>query len=219
MRAAGISPRGNSPCPPHLYNKKFSDLSSHHTRMRCICTPVARQELLSPRGCFYMVAVEDNDPAQIVQAMRDQGVHAEVIGAQCLPLFFAVFCVCVLFFFYLHIFVWVCGCHFVVFFDRPSSARSAGSRPRGGDCNCNTACTFLYQCFVSFVYFWVFLCFGAFPCFVWRFPEFWCACAFVLFLCFFVFTFSGASLCEDSDPGQIVEVMRGQGVITRRCIL
>ncbi|CAN0186844.1 unnamed protein product, partial [Laminaria digitata] len=39
----------------------------------------AVKELLSPRGCFYMVAVEDNDPAQMVQVMRAEGVHAEVI--------------------------------------------------------------------------------------------------------------------------------------------
>eukprot|EP00904_Undaria_pinnatifida_P006521 jgi/Undpi1/299/HiC_scaffold_1.g00295.m1 len=44
----------------------------------------AVKELLSPRGCFYMVAVEDNDPAQIVQAMRDQGVQAEAYSSYAL---------------------------------------------------------------------------------------------------------------------------------------
>ncbi|CAN0549766.1 unnamed protein product, partial [Ectocarpus sp. 8 AP-2014] len=36
------------------------------------------QELLSPGGFFYMVAVEDNNPTEIVSVMRGYGVHAEV---------------------------------------------------------------------------------------------------------------------------------------------
>lgn len=38
----------------------------------------AWQELLSPNGCFFMVAVEDNDPAEIISIMRGYGVRAEV---------------------------------------------------------------------------------------------------------------------------------------------
>ncbi|CAN0253608.1 unnamed protein product [Pylaiella littoralis] len=37
------------------------------------------KELLSPNGCFYMVAVDDNDPTEIISIMRDYGVHAEVV--------------------------------------------------------------------------------------------------------------------------------------------
>ncbi|CAN0090611.1 unnamed protein product [Sphacelaria rigidula] len=40
------------------------------------------KDFLSPRGCFYMVAVEENDPAQIVDMMRCYGVHAEVLVRQ-----------------------------------------------------------------------------------------------------------------------------------------
>ena len=36
------------------------------------------QDLLSPTGCFYMVAVEDNDPAQIASVVEGYGVKAEV---------------------------------------------------------------------------------------------------------------------------------------------
>lgn len=36
------------------------------------------QELLSPGGLFYMVAVEDNNPTEIISVMRGYGVHAEV---------------------------------------------------------------------------------------------------------------------------------------------
>lgn len=36
------------------------------------------QDLLSPNGCFYMVAVEDNDPAEMISVMQGYGVHAEV---------------------------------------------------------------------------------------------------------------------------------------------
>ena len=36
------------------------------------------QELLSPNGCFFMVAVEDNDPTEIIAIMQGFGVHAEV---------------------------------------------------------------------------------------------------------------------------------------------
>lgn len=40
-----------------------------------VCTP---QDILSPTGCFYMVALEDNDPAQIISIMHGYGVRAEV---------------------------------------------------------------------------------------------------------------------------------------------
>ncbi|CAM9560353.1 unnamed protein product [Ectocarpus sp. 12 AP-2014] len=39
----------------------------------------AVKELLSPGGFFYMVAVEDNNPTEIVSVMRGYGVHAEVV--------------------------------------------------------------------------------------------------------------------------------------------
>eukprot|EP00903_Cladosiphon_okamuranus_P015185 g14039.t1 len=39
----------------------------------------AVKELLSPTGCFYMVTVEDNDPAEIISIMRGYGVHGEVV--------------------------------------------------------------------------------------------------------------------------------------------
>ncbi|CAM9507981.1 unnamed protein product [Ascophyllum nodosum] len=37
------------------------------------------KDLLSPTGCFYMVAVEDNDPAQIASVVEGYGVKAEII--------------------------------------------------------------------------------------------------------------------------------------------
>eukprot|EP00752_Nemacystus_decipiens_P012984 g11488.t1 len=37
------------------------------------------KELLSPNGCFFMVAVEDNDPTEIISIMQSYGVHAEVV--------------------------------------------------------------------------------------------------------------------------------------------
>lgn len=40
------------------------------------------KDLLSPGGCFYMVAVEDNNPAQIINIMRDDGINAEVLSRQ-----------------------------------------------------------------------------------------------------------------------------------------
>lgn len=39
------------------------------------------QDLLQPRGVFYLVAVSENDPQQICQTMRGRGFEAEVCSA------------------------------------------------------------------------------------------------------------------------------------------
>ena len=39
------------------------------------------QDLLRPRGVFYLVAVSENNPQQICQTMRGRGFEAEVCSA------------------------------------------------------------------------------------------------------------------------------------------
>ena len=53
--------------------------------VRCYLSLYRGQDLLSPTGCFYMVAVEDNDPAQIASVVEGYGVKAEVTAQPTIP--------------------------------------------------------------------------------------------------------------------------------------